>query len=276
MKKTIIIFILASFSISGYSQCADTANIYTFTYNGKMYEIVKENKSWTSAAACAVERGGYLAEINDSLEQIVLDLELVINAGIDISKTIAPDGGGASYVWIGGNDLDVEGKWIWDGNNDTVGPQFWQGTFNGNPVGGLYNNWGDEPDNFGGQDCLGFSLSNWPFGVAGEWNDVSESNTLYYVIEYNGGIGIGENKDKRGINIYPNPAHEYVFIRSNNMNYSITKIEVINAIGQNIETKQYGKSELVKFDISQLNVGFYYLRVQFADGTIDVKKIIKE
>jgi hypothetical protein len=36
------------------------------------------------------------------------------------------------------------------------------GALSGNPVGGLYNNWGNEPDDFGGgQDALGLSLNGW-------------------------------------------------------------------------------------------------------------------
>ncbi len=166
------------------AQCASATNIYTFTYNGSTYEVVRENKSWIDAAACAVARGGYLAEINDMAEQNAIYTELSSNASIVTGNTIAPDGGGASYVWIGANDLGTEGVWIWDGDNNTTGPQFWQGTTSGNAVGGLYNNWGNEPDNFNNnQDAAGIALTNWPLGVAGEWNDVDHTNTLYYIIE---------------------------------------------------------------------------------------------
>ena len=30
--------------------CANTANIYSFNYNGHTYEVVKEKKNWTDAA----------------------------------------------------------------------------------------------------------------------------------------------------------------------------------------------------------------------------------
>lgn len=46
------------------AQCANTANIYRFDHNGHTYEVVKENKSWTDAVACAVAGGIYLAEIH--------------------------------------------------------------------------------------------------------------------------------------------------------------------------------------------------------------------
>jgi len=165
--------------------CASPDNIYAFTYDGKNYEVVREHRTWEEAAVCAVERGGYLAEINDELENAAIFDELINNASIDLSMTVAPDGGGASYVWIGGNDFATEGNWVWDGNNDGTATQFWMGDFTGAPVDGLYNNWGDEPDDFGdGQDGLGLALTDWPFGVAGQWNDISDANTIYYVIEY--------------------------------------------------------------------------------------------
>lgn len=165
--------------------CADASNIYTFTYDGKTYELVRENKSWVNAAACAVERGGYLSEINDANEQNVIFAELQ-NASIVNDNTIASDGGNRPYVWIGGNDLATEGSWVWDGNNDNTATDFWLGDASGSPVNGLYNNWGNEPDNFGaGQDALGLALTDWPLGVAGQWNDVEADNALYFLIEYN-------------------------------------------------------------------------------------------
>ena len=172
-------------------QCESSNSIYSFTYSGKNYEIIKVNKTWLEAAACAVERGGFLAEINDAAENTALFNELTNNASVTKSKTTAPDGGDASYVWIGGNDIATESNWIWDGNNDGIAIQFWQGTASGTVIGELYNNWGNEPDDYGnGQDGLGLALSEWPLGSgtlgnAGQWNDVSHTNKLYYVIEYN-------------------------------------------------------------------------------------------
>ena len=62
--------------------------------------------------------------------------------------------------------------------------QFWLGTKSGSSVDGLYNNWGNEPDNYGsGQDALGLALTYWPYGLAGQWNDISQSNSLYFVVE---------------------------------------------------------------------------------------------
>jgi hypothetical protein len=172
-------------------ECVSSDKIYSFTYNGKNYEIIKVNKTWPEAATCAVERGGFLVEINDVAENTALFNELTNNASITNSETTAPDGGGASYVWIGGNDIATESTWVWDGNNDGTAIQFWQGNANGTAIDGLYNNWGNEPDDYGsGQDGLGLALTEWPLssgilGNAGQWNDVSHTNELYFLIELN-------------------------------------------------------------------------------------------
>ena len=169
--------------------CANNANIYPFSYNGNDYEVVKENKNWISSATCAVSRGGKLVEINDQAEQNAIFNELQ-NANITNSNTVAINGGGASYLWIGANDLATEGNWVWDGDNNGSTTQFWQGGTGGVPIGGLYNNWGNEPDNAGNiQDAGAIAITQWPLGSgslgsAGQWNDVNDINTLYYIIEY--------------------------------------------------------------------------------------------
>ena len=54
------------------------------------------------------------------------------DAGIIMANTIAIDGGGGAYVWLGGNDFANEGNWTWDGENLGNGIQFWDGnTTNG-------------------------------------------------------------------------------------------------------------------------------------------------
>ncbi|MGB0255282.1 MAG: C-type lectin domain-containing protein [Flavobacteriaceae bacterium] len=96
-----------------------------------------------------------LAEINDAAKNTEIFNQLSsASSGIDKTKTVPNNGGGASYVWIGGNDISTEGTWIWDGDNTGTSTQFWNGDKTGSPVGGLYNNWGttsgtkNEPDNY--------------------------------------------------------------------------------------------------------------------------------
>ena len=110
----------ADYEVTVLAQCVNPANVYAFTHNGKNYEVVRENKSWIESAACASELGGYLAEINNQAEQDAIFTELG-NSSIFNTRTVASDGGSASYVWIGGNDLQNEGEWFWDGKSVRMG-----------------------------------------------------------------------------------------------------------------------------------------------------------
>ena len=275
MRNLLLVFIVLAMNYhQTTAQCAYPSNVYSFVYNGNTYEIVKENKTWIDAAACAVERGGYLTEINDQSEQDAIFLELNSNANIVVENTIAPDGGGGSYVWLGANDLQEEGAWMWDGHHDNNGVQFWQGTTSGNPVGGLYSNWGNEPDDWYGQDALAISLDGWPLGVASEWNDVDHENELYFIVEYSGLVGIEEsNNDK--INIYPNPCKDKIIIK-NKAQIQISNIMIVDMLGREVKDVIVSNSFIETIDVSDLNEGVYSLCFINKDQQVALKKIVIE
>jgi hypothetical protein len=108
-----------------FSQCANSNNVYIFFDNNTKYEVVKELKTWINAVVCAVERGGFLVEINDVNEQNAVYNGIINGAQVSQSYTAVPNGGNIAYVWIGASDQNVEGTWIWDGNNDNTGTHFW-------------------------------------------------------------------------------------------------------------------------------------------------------
>lgn len=168
-----------------YQVTVSSSGIVSFSFNGTDYELIQQNETWSDAVAIAVQRGGFLAEINDEAEQNAIFMA-INNASLVASETVAPDGGGASYIWLGGNDIQSEGNWVWNGNGDATTEPFWMGMQDGMPVDGSYTNWGNEPDNFGtGQDALGLAITDWPLGVAGQWNDIDETNTLFFLVELN-------------------------------------------------------------------------------------------
>ena len=273
-KITLLIVVLVMSCHHSFSQCADPSNIYSFVYDGHSYEVVKENKTWTEASACAVSRDGYLAEMNDEEEQAVIFTELTENAGITISST--QNQFGTASIWLGGSDAGAEGNWIWDGDNDGIGPQFWSGGPSGTVVGGLYNNWGinpAEPDNSGGQDYLTLIIK--PTAVNfGLWNDLIATNSIYYLIEYSGVLSIEDVELKINFSIYPNPFGNYLTIDNTN-SVAIDKMEIVTLLGQKIKT--IGADEMVenKIDVSDLNNGVYLLQVHFENGEIIGRKIVK-
>lgn len=275
MKKTILIlFGLLGISFVSKSQCKpNVANIYSYTFNGNGYEIIKENLNWVDAAACAATRGGRLVELNSKAEQDTFFAKTKL-AGIENSSTMAPDGGGASYIWIGGNDRAQEEKWIWDGDNIGASLHFWQGGVLGSPVGGLFTNWGNEPDDFGGQqDALGFAITNWPLGVAGQWNDVNENNLLYYAIEYVGPSAISE-MDANLFSVYPNPTlGKFELTLSHENSLATHQVEVFNMLGESVFKAETNHSFAV--DLSLESKGMYLVKVQ-QGGSVSRRKILVE
>lgn len=255
MKTWILAIAFFTFKCTLFAQCPlSMENIYPFTLNNVQYEIVKENLNWISAAECAVLRGGKLAEINSQQEQDSL-FHHVNLAGINVSNTIGWDGGGASYLWIGGNDLSSEGNWVWNGDNNESSVPFWIGTSSGSPVNGLYSNWGDEPDNWNNQDGLGFAITNWPLGLAGQWNDVFATDELYYVIEFSGNAEMKENDQEKLFSLFPNPATNEINVEISGSEAAV--IQITDIMGHTLlTTKDQGK-----INISTLPAGVYQVSV---------------
>jgi len=274
-KKTMfLVFPLLWIAQSGMAQCAASQNVFTFTFNSKTYEIIKENKTWADAAACAVSRGGYLAEVNNAEENEAIFSQLV-NAGVNPDDTVASDGF-SSYVWLGGNDISTEGKWFWNGNNDATGTPFWQGTASGIAVNGRYNNWGNEPDNFGGgvgQDGLGMSVKGFPNGEPGEWNDVNHTNTLFFVVEFNPTMGVDRTEIDNTVSIYPNPATDVVTV---NANTTITSVTIYTLAGQKLNVIAVNALSNGEVPVANLPAGIYMLEIYMDNDTSVTKRLIKK
>jgi hypothetical protein len=114
---------------------------------------------WDQAQAQAVEWGGYLTTIND------------VNENTWVVQTFSGYGGDC---FIGANDLQQEGTWVWveDGTN------FWNGAASGSPVGGRYSNWsGGEPNNSGNEDVCQMYMPS------GTWNDHKVFYALRGIVE---------------------------------------------------------------------------------------------
>ena len=150
-----------------------------FYFNGHTYEFVTTASTWAVASANANKVGAHLATLTSAAEDAAVFSNASVNAGFLASAPTADDGGGAKYIWLGASDRVAEGVWKWVDDAAVSG----------------YTNWGSgsfgtEPDNYGGiQDALAMGLQAWPrpsggIGVAGKWNDISESNSLYSVIEW--------------------------------------------------------------------------------------------
>jgi hypothetical protein len=286
-KLTYILISLFAFGKFGSvsAQCASAVNIFTFSGTTSNYELVKEAKTWTAAAACASQRGGYLVEINNQAEQTLV-YNGIISSSVANNYSPVGDGGGASYIWIGGNDKVTEGDWFWDGNNDLVGTKFWTGqgaagANNGAAFGGAFVNWGGkstttikEPDNFNSnQDAAAIALMQWPYGIAGEWNDIAETNAIYYIIEIPLSTKLNLTTDaENAISVYPNPAKDKVELSSD---IEFKKITITSIDGKVLKTfSSTQKSQTI--DISTLSKGIYFINITTVTDKLITKKIVKD
>merc|ERR1719341_1998273 len=103
-----------------------------------------DKKNWTSAEEFCRKEGGHLASVH-STATVKFVVEGMNRTGLEV-------------VWLGGNDIEVEGTWNW------VDCSPWNATF-----------WGrGEPNNGGGDEhCLHhvFSYPKFPSYLDGKWND---------------------------------------------------------------------------------------------------------
>lgn len=279
MKKLILISSLFICYPLFSQELCDTTDMYTFDYNGKSYAIVKDKKGWNHALFCAHELGGTLAIINNQEEQDAIWAEIP-NAEIENNNTIANDGGQVPYLWLGGNDMNIEGEWLWV-NEDNQTTPFWEGSKDGSAIGGLYNNWGSnewggEPDNsLDNQDALGLALTDWPFGNAGQWNDLNENNPLYFIVEITADttenedtVSIWDHTQVINVSIYPNPAFDFFIVD----NDDIKKISIINNLGQVLLNSNIEPSK--KVNIRTLSEGFYFVILEDSSNRKYMEKIL--
>ena len=136
------------------SLSSQAATIFTLSgpaYNpgtGHSYFLLSES-SWTDAETYAQTLGGHLVTINNATEDAW------------VYNTFSSFGGVSRTLWIGLNDVGVEGTFVW---------------VNGEPV--TYVNWhAFEPNNYGGNEdyCFIFPPAD---GRASLWNDNDNFGTI--------------------------------------------------------------------------------------------------
>ncbi|MBK7128538.1 MAG: T9SS type A sorting domain-containing protein [Crocinitomicaceae bacterium] len=125
-----------------------------------------------------------------------------------------------------------------------------------------------------GEYYIGGSSSN--FGVFdGTFTFNTPSGTVGVPGNIQAGVTIGNDpcylnlaEDRQTISVYPNPAHEQLFVSPMNMPYTISDMS-----GRVIISGQTMNSAI---DISSLNSGVYLISVMLSDGTTSVMKFICE
>ncbi len=80
---------------------------------------------------------------------------------------------------------------------------------------------------------------------------------------------------KAEIKIYPNPASDYLNIDLMDRVSEITKIEIYNSMGQRVQTINSIESSMIRFDITNLENGIYFVRFESTQENMESKIFIK-
>ena len=115
---------------------------YTLQFGDYCYAYAHESKTWTDAETVCRALGGFLPEVFSREQNEFL-------------RGIAAQHGGLS-IWIGGNDIFVEGQWFW--------------STSGNPIRNFTDWYPTQPDNYSPdgyatENCLEIN------GNQFHWND---------------------------------------------------------------------------------------------------------
>jgi hypothetical protein len=112
--------------------------------DGHKYWFCENDRKWQEARDRCTAIAGDLVTIDDQVENEFVYSNMMRMNGFC----------GFEQAWIGANDIDDEGEWIWASS----GEQFWSGGSYGSPVGDLYSNW--EPWQPGYDDCARMTIIN--------------------------------------------------------------------------------------------------------------------
>lgn len=134
---------------------------YRNPYNGHYYRIIGPPMTWVEGRAQAEAMGGHLVTIRSAAENQWL---------VEMFRPVT------GTAFIGANDIEEEGVWVWDETGET----FWIGDADGSAVPGFYTNWNaGEPNDHGddGEDVGSIYLNT------GLWNDLNINRTHYCIVE---------------------------------------------------------------------------------------------
>ena len=104
---------------------------------------------------------------------------------------------------------------------------------------------------------MGLALTNWPRGKAGEWNDISHLNELFFLIEYDKSVlnimSIEYDYEKESIEIRPNmfTSFDSVYIYIEEMLYekklNVSQTDSIMSFNYPIDVSQLIKIRIIAY-----------------------------
>lgn len=82
----------------------------------------------------------------------------------------------------------------------------------------------------------------------------------------------GLSSDEAGITVFPNPASQQVYIKTNGLNHDQIRITIQNVLGETITPAVNRNGDLLKLSLEGLENGIYFIRAE--DGSAVFKQKI--
>ncbi|WP_046759040.1 HYR domain-containing protein [Kordia jejudonensis] len=252
--------------------------------NGKAYYLSNNSFSPVNAFNDAITQGGFVGTIRNATDNATIT-EAIGNVG------------GAGDVVIGFSDTDTEGTFVWQSGDTST-----------------YNNWNPgEPNNAGNEDYTVIQSSGgWnditnvvtyrylleidytptqtaglPSGADFPIGTTTNSFTITdlagnavmcsFDVTVDANLSVAENAFSNSIRLSPNPTKDIITI-SSATNISVSEISLLDLNGRILKTiSSIGQlSDGKTIDISNFAAGIYFMRLQAADDSVAVKRIVKQ
>ena len=141
-----------------------------------------------------------------------------------------------------------------------------------------------------------YVTSNWSPASASDWRNEQidlatflGENVMFRFVNINGYgnstyvdninvagvLGVSENQLANAISLYPNPATNKVNIAINGETYGSLKIDVVNSLGQVLQSTERNTLSIITLDVSSYASGLYFVNINADGATVSKKLLIK-
>lgn len=103
-------------------------------------------------------------------------------------------------------------------------------------------------------------------GTPSDWSDVWS----FTVSET--GVGVGEEPEVSGVQLYPNPAKNRVFVKTTTSN--VTNIRLMDYTGRRVMEHSALNQQVVNLSLDGVSAGMYLIQVSTADGQVEVQPLV--
>jgi len=227
---------------------------------------------WTARASNV--NYSQLATSSRNVNLIIGDIGFELIAPLASSVILGKDGNVIQFVWDSVPLENTTYEWAIDTvNGDLLNPLT---TFPSNNTGSSSNL--DAAFNIIDSVLNVFNIARgdtldakWTVKATTSKGDVFPLTTFGIKIFRDLAEGINEVLSKQSLNVYPNPAQDYLYITTDNASNKPLNIELYNTNGQLIQA--YINANNSPINIQNISSGSYVLRVVFSDG-IAYRKVV--